>query len=95
MVGGKTASLAENQVFSQKIKTSAGKSKLQPHFRISGTKFKSSAEDPNLPARAEKFRDFDGYPAILLNFRLTIRISSDSAEMPPTPPGKPLKGRFS
>jgi hypothetical protein len=26
-----------------------------------------------------------------LNFRLTIRISSDTAEMPPTAPGKPLK----
>ena len=44
-----------------------------------------------LPARAEKFRDFRGFPAILLNFRLTIRISSERAEMPPTTSRKPRK----
>jgi hypothetical protein len=48
-----------------------------------------------LPARAEKFRDFRGFPAILLNFRLTIRISSDRAEMPPTTSGKPQKSAIS
>ena len=42
-----------------------------------------------LPARAEKFRDFGGFPAILLNFRLTIRISSERAEMPPATADKP------
>jgi hypothetical protein len=32
------------------------------------------------------------FPAILLNFRLTVRISSEGAEMPPTTPAKPQKG---
>jgi len=87
MVGRKTRSPAENEVVGRKIQTSTGKSKLQLNFRISGWKFKSSAEDLKLPARAEKFRDFEGFPAELLNFRLTIRISSDRAEMLPTTSG--------
>jgi len=52
---------------------------------------KSPAADLRLPARAEKFRDFGGFPATLLNFRLTIRISSERAEMRPTTPRKPQK----
>jgi hypothetical protein len=51
----------------------------------------SSAVDLKLRAREEKFRDFGGFPAILLNFRPTIRISSERTEMPPTSPRKPKK----
>jgi hypothetical protein len=47
-----------------------------------------------LHARAEKFRDFFGFPAILLNFQLKIQISGDRTEMPPTKPEKPLKSAF-
>jgi hypothetical protein len=50
-----------------------------------------TARDLKPPARAEKFRDFGGFPAILLNFRLTIRVSNDRAEMRPTSPDKPHK----
>jgi hypothetical protein len=69
--------------------SSVGKSKLQPDFRSSSEKFKSSAEDLKLPARAETFRDSCRFPAILLNFRLTIRISIDGAGMLPTISNKP------
>jgi hypothetical protein len=44
-----------------------------------------------LPARAEEFRDFGGFPPILLNFRLTIQIFSERTEMPPTTPARPEK----
>jgi hypothetical protein len=47
-----------------------------------------------LPARAEKFRDFGRFPAILLNFQLKIQISADRAETPPTKREKPLKDAF-
>jgi hypothetical protein len=52
---------------------------------------KSSAEDLKVPARKEKFRDFGGFPAILLNFRLTIRISSERVEMLPATFRSPQK----
>jgi hypothetical protein len=37
-----------------------------------------------LPAGAEKFSDFRRFPAILLNFQLKTRISSNRTELPPT-----------
>jgi len=49
---------------------------------------KSSAEDLKLPARAERFRDFGAFPPTLLNFRLTIRISSERPELPLATPQK-------
>jgi hypothetical protein len=52
---------------------------------------KSSAAELKLPARAEKFRDLGGFPATLLNFLLTIRISNERAEIRPTTLSKPQK----
>jgi hypothetical protein len=80
----------KNRIAQRKIQIVGGKRSRRPEnqnfSRISG----SVAENLKLHARSEKFRDFGGFPAILLNFRLTIRISSDRTEMPPTIPRKPL-----
>jgi hypothetical protein len=67
------------------------KSRSPAENEAGGRKIKTSADDLKLPARAEKFRDFGGFPAMLLNFRLTIRISNDRAEMPATTPRNPKK----
>jgi hypothetical protein len=67
------------------------KSRSPEENEAGGRKIKTSADDLKLPARAEKFRDFGGFPAMLLNFRLTIRISNDRAEMPATTPRNPQK----
>jgi hypothetical protein len=73
---------AENPDLRQKTQSSAGKSKRQLNFRFSRWKFDGTAGDLKVQARAPAFRNFSGFPAILLNFRLTIRTSSDTPEMP-------------
>jgi hypothetical protein len=88
----------ENRNAQPKIQIVGGKRSRWPEnqnvSRIFGSLAENSKGQLNIwdfPREHRRSLDFGGFPPILLNFRLTIRISGEGAAMPATIPSKPPK----